>query len=175
MYPHCGNPKNNSNHDGNPETPMANPEHEERKNTEAEAADFGSHHANHQRQKPRKAEESYMSDRQRRHGSHQHPDHLPCLFAHFTDLSFAPTKVCQPTLYHNFTYRLSLFSIALATSLAIASASGGGTELPICRCRLLFHLCMFTRVAQNRRGDRLACMKKSACPLMHSSEARPKA
>ncbi len=35
MHPHCGNPKNNSYHDGNPETPMANPEHEERKRTEA--------------------------------------------------------------------------------------------------------------------------------------------
>ena len=92
MYPHCGNPKNNSNHDGNPETPMANPEHEERKRTEAEATYFGSHHANHQRQKPRKAEESYMTDRQRRRGSRQRPDHSLCLFAHFTDLSFGRPK-----------------------------------------------------------------------------------
>ena len=67
---------------------------------------------------------------------------------------------------------LSVFSIALTTSIAIASASGGGTELPICRCRLLFHLCMFTRVAQNRRGDRRACMKKSAC-LIHALTRGP--
>jgi hypothetical protein len=102
MHPHCGTPKNNANRDGNPETPMANPEHNECKRTEAEATYFGSHHASHQWQKPHKAEESYMSDCQRRYDSHQRPDHSLCLFVHFIDLSFAPTKVCQLAFYHIF-------------------------------------------------------------------------
>ena len=107
MHPHCGNPKNNSYHDGNPETPMANPEHEERKRTEAEATHFGSHHASHQRQKPHKAEERHLSDHQRRHDPHQRPDHSPCLFVHFTDPSFAPTKIYQLAFYHILTCRSS--------------------------------------------------------------------
>ena len=107
MHPHCGNPKNSSNRNSNPKTPMANPEHVERKRTEAEAPYFGSHHIGHQRQKPHKAEESYMSDCQRRHDSHERPDHSPCLFVHFTDLSFAPTKIYQLAFYHILTCRSS--------------------------------------------------------------------
>ena len=41
-----------------------------------------------------------MSDCPRRYDPHQRPDHSLCLFVHFTNPSFAPTKIYQLAFYH---------------------------------------------------------------------------